>query len=1454
MLLTLAGCLVVFQTSSFQTWLAQEAATRISESIGAPVRIGKVKIDFFDRAQIEEFYVEDLHGDTLLYIHSLLANFDNVYLGFTHFDFDEVHINKGQFNVRQFQGEDDLNIQFILDAINPPRDANDTVKSSPPKLFFWDVFLEDVDFTYEFRDTIPDSSEGLNPNLIRIRNLDTHIQRFLVVDDSLSGDIRKMSCVELNGYNFKSFQADFIVAYTTMDFANLEIETNSSKIKGNVHFDYDNYRELSDFIEEVQIRASIKSSSIDLDELSYFSSELKGLNKKVAIQGDFKGRIVDLIGRNVEIYLKDESKFIGNFNIQGLPNIDEMTFQVTAREFATSSKDLNNFPIYPFISGETFDLPKEIDALGEIRYTGKLTGSLNDVHINGVLLTDAGDLDTDIRLWYNSLISDYAYEGNFSTPNLMLGKLLQTTPQPGMISLGARIKGSGFSMKNLSASIEGDISEFELDKYVYHDIAIDGIISQKTYDGRLKINDKNVRLNFAGLLDLSKKEAIADFYATVYHLDLGALGYLERDSTLIISTEISSGFEGSSLNKLNGQIELTQTTVRYGDSKYKIEDILLLSSANGLRNELTLNSDIADLTLSGNYKIAQLPTSISNVLNSFLPSYTRIKANVNDDSGDQYFDYDIEVKNLDVISAVFFPEIKVEGPTSIVGRFDSGNNLLKLDALSPKVTVSGIAFNDFKAKAFTSNDELNLYAGAERMNVNDSIYINHVILDSKTITDHIDLSLAWASKKSLDSADAKLNMQAGFLGSKIEMNILPSLILIEDTLWKVNEENAIVIDTGLVIFDNLSFVHNNEFVRLDGTISSDASDELDIILDNFQLRNLNPFIEDDGLTFEGSTKGIISVSDILNKPFFKSNLNVNQIYVNNDLIGDGKIISKWDRKAGRIILDVELLANSIPKLVIKGFYIPSEKENNVELIATMNNIQMSLFKPYVSDLFSDLSGLMDGELNITGSLFKPVTNGSITLKRAALTVDILNTKYFLAHTFDISKNLIQGKGVKITDENAHIGIVDLNIKHEYFDDFIFDITLAANKLMALNTNESQSDLFYGQAYVTGSFTAKGPIDNIIMNISAKTERGTTFYLPLTEQGDISQQDFITFVSSKFDSAKLAIEKPTVSSKGYELNFNLEVTEDAEALLLFDPKVGDIIKGRGRGNLRLEVSEQGEFNIYGDYIIASGDYLFTLQNVINKKFVVQKGGVISFKGDPYDADIDLSANYRVRTSLYNLVRNIDSSSAVKRSIDVDAVMNLSDKLMKPTITFDILLPNADEDARNLLASQINSEEELNKQIFSLVMFRNFWPNQGGAGEAGGLNGVGSNASELLSSQLSNMLSQVSDDINIGVNYSQGNADTRDQVSVNLSTQILNDRVSIDGNVGTAGNAANTENTSNMVGEFNIEVKLTDDGAVRIMVFNRSNQYLLVTNDVPYTQGVGLFYRKEAETFSGLFRKK
>jgi hypothetical protein len=1119
----------------------------------------------------------------------------------------------------------------------------------------------------------------------------------------------------------------------------------------------------------------------------------------------------------------------------------------------TSRADLQTLEMYPFYNNSKIEVPEMLEKAGVVTYRGALSGTLDDVVVLGKVASDLGELDADLHLWYRNDIQQYAYEGKFGTANFMLGDLLGLKPRIGNLSFTTEIKGQGFNENQLKTSITGNLPFIELNGYSYSNITLNGLVNGKTYDGKLSINDPNVLLDFSGLIDLTKEQPVFDFKADVNRINVTALKFIKRDSALVVSTQITSNFTGKSIDQLEGQIELAESSVQYGSQKFLVDDILLEAKGEPDAKSIHVYSDILDASVQGSFRMASLPDAISNVLNSFLPSYTAIQINPNQPF-DQNFRYDLAVKDLRLPSELFFPDIEIGRGTKLSGDFQSNGNQLHMEITSPEINISGVRFEDIKSQADAKNNRLKFDITSQKMFVTDSIQVNFINISSDAVTDSLGLKINWASRKSLDAADAQINAKAHFEGSKINMQILPSLILIEDTLWQVNAENSITIDTGLVEFNNLSFTHQNEFIRIDGKVSERDSDELDVILDNFQLRNLNPFISESDLKFEGSTRGIISFADLMGKPFFKSNLDLKNIYINDDLIGDGSITSKWEPKTERILLDGQIKNSSVPKLAFNGYFIPSKSTNNIDLNLIMNNIQLSLFKKYVDDLFSDINGLADGNIHLTGSLNEPITNGTVNLKRTAVTIGLLNTRYFFAHEFNISKNSIQAKNIQLTDENSNTGKLDFKITHTNYDDFYLNVFLKANSLLALNTNESQSDLFYGKANATGTFRASGPLDNIVMDINAKTERGTVFYLPLSGTSDVSQQDFITFEKKGTTQALNKLSSRKVTSKGYELNFNLEVTPDAEAFLLFDPKVGDIIKGNGSANLRMEVTEAGDFNIYGDYVIDKGDYLFTLQNVINKKFVVQKGGTISFKGDPYDADINLSAIYKVRTSLYELVKNIDSSAAVKRTIDVNAIMNLSDKLMKPQITFDINLPNADDNTINLFKSQIYSEDELNKQMFSLVMFRSFMPNQGGASETTGINGVGSNASELLSSQLSNMLSQLSDDVNIGVNYVQGGATAKDNVSVNLQTQLFNDRVSIDGNVGTANNLTTSQNTTNMVGEFNVEVKLTGDGMVRVRVFNRSNQYLLLTNDVPYTQGVGLFYRREFENASDLFKKK
>jgi hypothetical protein len=328
----------------------------------------------------------------------------------------------------------------------------------------------------------------------------------------------------------------------------------------------------------------------------------------------------------------------------------------------------------------------------------------------------------------------------------------------------------------------------------------------------------------------------------------------------------------------------------------------------------------------------------------------------------------------------------------------------------------------------------------------------------------------------------------------------------------------------------------------------------------------------------------------------------------------------------------------------------------------------------------------------------------------------------------------------------------------------------------------------------------------------------------------------------------------------EINFDLEVTPEAEVQLIFDSKAGDVMKGTGKGNLNISLDKKGELKIYGDYFVEDGDYLFTLKNIFNKKFVVQNGGKISFNGDVKDADIDIKAVYKLKASLYEIMPGMFPESKLKEKIPVECNLYLSGNLFNPAVVFDIYLPTADEETRAYLKSMIKSDEEMSRQFIFLLVMNSFYadPSAGTALSTANISSatVGVTTFEMLSNQVSNWLSQISNDIDIGVNYRPGSTaiPNSQEVQVALSTQLLNDKVKINGNFDYGGSqsASPTPSGNNSLsGAFDVEVNITDK--ILFKVFNRSNDNFYINNGVQYTQGVGLFFRQDFNKFRDLFKK-
>jgi hypothetical protein len=612
----------------------------------------------------------------------------------------------------------------------------------------------------------------------------------------------------------------------------------------------------------------------------------------------------------------------------------------------------------------------------------------------------------------------------------------------------------------------------------------------------------------------------------------------------------------------------------------------------------------------------------------------------------------------------------------------------------------------------------------------------------------------------------------------------------------------------------------------------------------------SPDLQD--ITLSGILNGKASVSNIYTNTLFTSLLKVDSLMINNEMLGNAEISSRWDDDRKAVDMQAHAMRDNLKTISIEGEYLPTN-QGKLNFNMSLDKLRLNIFNPYVSVIFSDLRGIASGKASLTGTLSRPLLNGELNLQKTTFTVNYLRTRYNFTEKVQIENNNIYFKDIRIFDPKGNSAYLTGAIRNRYLKDFQLDLTIRSRDFLCMNTTETDNKLFYGTAYATGVIRISGPPKNITLDISATTDKNTSIKIPLSSTGELDEYQFISIVNEYPDQDNSVTETDyQVDLSGMQINFDLTVTPDAEVQIIFDPKLGDIIKGRGNGNLDMKISTSGNFLMFGDYTIEDGDYLFTLQNIINKKLNIEPGGTIRWNGDPFDATIDIVAYYPTKASLKDLLGNNDD-----RKIVVHDRVTMTGRLMKPDVNYDIYLPNADESTRLNVSNAITSTEELNKQFISLLTLNKFVLTSSRTGMAPTTqtaspysSAAGVNVSEFLSNQLSNWLSQINNDVDVGVNYRSNREMKSDEVQVALSTQLFNDRLTINGSVDVATNAAATASES-IVGEFDIDYKITKNGKFRIKTYNHINSDMLYEN--LYTQGFGVFYKEEFNTLGELWKE-
>jgi hypothetical protein len=647
-------------------------------------------------------------------------------------------------------------------------------------------------------------------------------------------------------------------------------------------------------------------------------------------------------------------------------------------------------------------------------------------------------------------------------------------------------------------------------------------------------------------------------------------------------------------------------------------------------------------------------------------------------------------------------------------------------------------------------------------------------------------------------------------------------------------------------------------VSVNGTISDDPAKEVELLVKEFKMQTLNPIIDRELL---GTANGFVRIKDFYKDVHVQSELEIGELVIDNFLIGDISGQTSWDIVNKRIGVNYQVYRMRNRILSLTGFYDPQASEDALTMQASLNKTDLEILEPFFKSQVSNIGGTASGRLRISGMLTAPVLKGSLTVNGGRFRYNYLNTNYYFDDKVYFSENEIGVRQLKLYDDANNIAYLKGGVFHDGFRDFVIDLSATMQNFKVLNTTAKDNDLFYGTAFASGNFSILGAISNLTITANAISNKGTKIYIPIggTSKTIDQTQEFITFVSKSQATDTITVEnQASVNLTGIKLDFNFEITPDAYCEIIFDIKSGDIIRGNGNGKIKMQIDTEGDFTMFGDYVISKGAYNFTLLNAINKEFKIKEGSRISWSGDPYGGMLDINASYEQTASLLPIVRNLLSSTEREtppqqytRRYPVTVLMKLTGDLMSPDIDLGVNFDDYPQSDAIFMASILNyksrlltDEQELNRQVFSLLVLRRL----SDEGTFSGVEGsVGSSLSELLSNQLSYWVSQAIDEnLEIDMNLNTMNQDALNSLQLRLSYSMFDGRLRVTGQ----------SDSRTMLGDWTLEYMLSKDGKLKIKMFNRYNQNVVASdmNNNNMITGVSLMHTQNFSTLKELFSFK
>ena len=1563
-LLTLWLATLLLSTARVQKVVTNIATYYLSNYVGAKVEVGGIYYRFFNRLQLNNVLIEDLHQDTLffaqslevkiqfsalfkkvvkvksaelvnpvLYVHRnanetdfnfqfladkfaskdttaskpLELQIDINTLNITLFDFrfidernrysfsaafNNLSVSGIDFNTKANEllvdaiVMDDANVsaaklkKFIYDlpALASKEKTETKQKNTKPsfKALLKYLLVSNTNFSYDNYNYEP-QCKGIDYAHVMVSKVKLFAENITFKNDSLQADIQHISAYEQCGFTLNRLKADFLMTANMMEFDDLIIETPGSRITNYFAMAYDSYGDFSDFLNKVIMRATFRKAVVDIKDVNYFAKALDKIEHNVVVAtGNVRGPVSNLKARSFFLDAGLNTRFSGNLDLRGLPNIEETFISATFDNARTDVNDINR--IYPGIK-----FPKEAYALGLTRISGNFDGFINDFVTKARIVTQLGTINSDINLKFKNDIEYAAYKGTLTVTEFDLGKLINE-PLLGKVSLNGKVEGSGLSLQTVETKIDGLISKIEANGYPYSNIDIEGLFTKSTFVGEAITNDPNCKFDFNGEVDFSNAIPEFDFKAQITHANLKVLNLLEEEISL--KTDMQLNFSGIKIDDIEGLLDIRNTEITKKGKPYYIDKITLeaLVFEDEGTKRLMLESDVLNAEVRGDIDFEDIGTTAKY----FFSKYFRKNALDLDASQagkySQNFNFYVNINNgTGELTELLHDDFKEIGVSSVTGSFNSLENHLKLDLQCEHIDFGNFRIKNIDAVADGTPNEIFFRNSIDSLLYKDSLFTEKINFYAKLNRDTVNYHLTIQDTLNPNRVNLSGKLQSNL--TSINNQLVNSTFHFNNEAWVVSNNNNLFFDGKQLKITNLNLAKDYHKISIYSEVDKDTSSNIAILLNDVLLEDILSAIPSlKKLNISGNANGRADIFDALRKPVPTATMVIDSLSLDNNLLGNMNIRSLYSQAEKVLNVNTQLLGENNNVAVLGKYFFTPENEN-LRFDAEIEKLDLAIANVFLKGIFSDTKGTGSGKLTLFGTPEKLNLTGKVNVKEVGSTVSFLNTKLNIAnHDIVFAENKIELGNLTITDNNGNTAKAKGHIYHNHLQKFGFNINIDTDQFEFMNTTAAASSQFYGKAYGSAKVLIRGLLNNLVFDIKAVTQKNTKVSIAVSGGKDVSEYTFFRFV----DKSKPEMVKERQYAKpstGVDFNIDLTATPDAEVDLVLSSEQGDVIKAKGDGNLKIVYDKNQELSIIGTYTVSEGEYLFSMQNVISKKFKIDKGSQIVWAGNPYDARLAITASYNLRASPYDLIEDIVRSNNERMQqarirLLVQLLLNIGGSISDPDISFDIKIPDADPAIRTAVNSKLDfirlDKNLFDQQVVGLLVLNKFLPVQNAGQNADNsgsfVTGASNTVSEFVSNQLSNYLSDwlsnFVTDLQLDVNYrtyqsglqsdngATDDFESRRELQLALSKSFLNNRIYVDigGNFDFSGTSSqgvtnNNQRGNNIAGDFEIQYALTPDGRYKLKAFSRG-EYDVFTERNRNRTGIGIQYKKEFSDWKDL----